>query len=382
MQIGERLARGRPWPKRIFALDVSRGIAALSVVFWHWYHFAFRGITEPVVLDRSLQPLYGLFRIFYEEGSRGVYYFFLLSGFIFYWLYKDPIQNRLMTFRNFWVLRISRLYPLHLITLLAVALLQFLFYSKTSSFFVYPFNDPYHFILNLGFASDWGLQSGWSFNGPAWSISIEVLLYMLFFIVAILKKGNAVTCLLLSLVSATIVFFLPNPILYGSSMFFLGGFTFYATSLLSAHSGRYRWPVYAIALVSWMGVIINYYLVDFGSSLTAAGGIAGIFIRGFPYYILFPSTLCSIALIEIDKGPLLKPISWIGDISYSSYLLHFPLQLGFALAVSYGIINPSFYLNPVSLWIFFSLLILLSYFSYIRFERPMQKWIRNKFTSA
>ncbi len=103
-----------------------------------------------------------------------------------------------------------------------------------------------------------------------------------------------------------------------------------------------------------------------------------IFIIGFPLYILFPFSVCSLALCEIDKGSFLKPISWVGDITYSSYLLHFPIQLLFVLAISYGIINASFFMSPVSLVIFFMILIPLSYMVYVKFERPMQKILRSK----
>ena len=109
-------------------------------------------------------------------------------------------------------------------------------------------------------------------------------------------------------------------------------------------------------------------------------GVGGeIFLIGFPVYILFPLTICSLVLIEINKGDFLKPISWIGNITYSSYLLHFPLQLVFVLGVSFGILNFDFYFNSSYLLVFFVLLISLSYITFIGFERPVQNFIRNKY---
>ena len=94
-------------------------------------------------------PLYGMLRLFYEKGYIGVGYFFLLSGFIFFWLYQDSIKSKSTTFQEFWVARISRLYPLHLATLLIVAVLQFWYIAHEGNSFVYPYNDIYHFLLNL-----------------------------------------------------------------------------------------------------------------------------------------------------------------------------------------------------------------------------------------
>jgi len=110
------------------------------------------------------------------------------------------------------------------------------------------------------------------------------------------------------------------------------------------------------------------------------GVFGNIFLLGYAYYILFPLTLFSLVLIEIDHGPgFLKSVSWVGDISYSSYLLHFPLQLLFVLGVSMGLLNPNFYLNPVYLIVYFSILIPVSYITFIGFERPIQNAIRSKY---
>ncbi|MEM9150345.1 MAG: hypothetical protein AAGB19_07815, partial [Cyanobacteria bacterium P01_F01_bin.3] len=97
---------------------------------------------------------------------------------------------------------------------------------------------------------------------------------------------------------------------------------------------------------------------------------------------LFPSLIASLTLAEIDSSPKIKQwlseISWIGDITYSSYLLHFPLQMLCALAVSYGVLNADFYLSAIALIAFFTVLVPLSYATFIRFERPAQKLIRNQ----
>jgi len=82
------------WPKRLFALDVSRGFAALSVVLWHWQNFAYKGASLPEDFHKASQPLYTIFRMFYEKGSLAIEYFFILSGFICFWLYSLSIEDR------------------------------------------------------------------------------------------------------------------------------------------------------------------------------------------------------------------------------------------------------------------------------------------------
>lgn len=369
------------WPKRLYALDVSRGIAALAVVLWHWQHFAYKGNSLSQQFIRENQPLYDLLRLFYEKGGMGVQYFFLLSGFIFFWLYSASIKNKQTSAWEFGIHRFSRLYPLHFITLIAVAILQFLYISHENISFVYPFNDVYHFFLNLGFASKWGFENGWSFNAPIWSVSIEVLLYFVFFLVALLRQGGWLFCLSVSVLSFVLSSVISHSILGGLSMFFLGGLVFHLTILVSDKYKILITPIYFLTIFSWSCVIINYYAFDLSNIILGAGILGKIFLIGFPLYILFPLTVLSLALIEIDRGPLLKPVSWIGNITYSSYLLHFPLQLLFGIAVSFGILDFNFYLNPIYLVIYFMILIPMSYMTFIKFERPIQRVIRNKLIS-
>ena len=369
------------WPKRLHALDVTRGIAALAVVLWHWQHFAFNGPYLPGEFERSAQPFYSVFKLFYEKGLLGVEYFYLLSGFIFFWIYKDALAQKRVGNNRFWVQRFSRLYPLHLVTLLLVAILQKIYITQNPYYFVYQFNDAYHFVLNLFMATRWGFEEGWSFNAPIWSVSIEILLYIAFFVIASRRWGSPFFCLTISLASFVAIVSRPahHPLFEGLALFFLGGFVFYATSIMATKPLKFKSIVYFVAITAWILTIINVYLFSFADLFPTTSDIMNnVFHYGFLFYILFPFTVASVALVEIDKGQFLQSLSWLGDITYSSYLLHFPLQLVFALAVSYGILKSDFYLQPIYLIIFFAILIPISYFTFIRFERPAQKFLRQK----
>ena len=70
---------------------------------------------------------------------------------------------------------------------------------------------------------------------------------------------------------------------------------------------------------------------------------------------------------------------WIGSLSYTGYVLHFPLQLSFALLVVYGIGPTNFGYNPLAFLFFFAVLIPLAHFSYIYLEEPLQKLWRRVF---
>src|ERR1700750_2714645 len=115
--------------KRLRSLDGLRGLAALSIVFHHWYFFlppdassATWAAYKPP-FSRLLTPLY-------LQGWAAVDVFFTLSGFVFFWLYGETIGTRAMNGRTFALLRFSRLYPPHFATLILTCVLQFYFFRS------------------------------------------------------------------------------------------------------------------------------------------------------------------------------------------------------------------------------------------------------------
>ena len=106
--------------------------------------------------------------------------FWAISGFVFAFVYLD--KKKEITGKKFFINRFSRLYPLHFATLMIVTLLQIINYKSLGNFQIYQTNDIYHFFLNLFFIAGWGFESGESFNAPIWSVSIELIVYVLFFI--------------------------------------------------------------------------------------------------------------------------------------------------------------------------------------------------------
>jgi peptidoglycan/LPS O-acetylase OafA/YrhL len=63
--------------ERFHSLDLLRGVAALSVVFWHWQHFFYSGTGRNYPLERM--PLVDVFFLLYAKGWLAVELFFSLS---------------------------------------------------------------------------------------------------------------------------------------------------------------------------------------------------------------------------------------------------------------------------------------------------------------
>lgn len=205
---------------RFHLLDAIRGFAALAIVFWHWQHFY---PADRANFVRAAQPFYEIFYPLYEAGWMAVELFFALSGFIFFWLYHESISGGRMAAGRFAFLRFSRLYPLHFLTLLFMAGGQIYRHSIGLPSFVYDSNGAWYFLANLLFVQAWPVGSEESFNGPTWSVSIEVLLYAFFFGFALLCRKPRVLSFLICVVVGLVVMRFHRTLGRGILEFYMGG---------------------------------------------------------------------------------------------------------------------------------------------------------------
>jgi peptidoglycan/LPS O-acetylase OafA/YrhL len=375
---------------RLHALDTLRGVAALCVVFWHWQHFFALSGTWQEGWSRAQEPFYAVFRPLYEEGWAAVDLFFPLSGFIFFWLYGEAIRERRVGAGRFAWLRFSRLYPLHLVTLLIVAVLQFFFQRTTGDFFIYDANNLPHFASSLVMAQQWLPPTiEQSFNGPAWSVSVEVLLYVGFFALSRLGLRGFWPALAVSLLGV-LLFKWNWFIARGVMGFFAGGAVFALDRRILARAGPKRiarW-ICAAAAVLWVVVLVEAYLGPLHAACYwLSGHISpemGRFYIGHSedlFLLLFiflvsPITILALALGEQVLGASWERLSFLGDISYSTYLLHFPMQLALALLAVHFALTPAFFENGWALVLFYAALIGLGLLSFRFFERPLQRLLR------
>ena len=181
--------------KHLDALDGLKGIAACIIAFaWHYQHFGVAG---------ELSPFYKVMPVSFNHGYLMVEVFFMLSGFGLMAGYKDKIINNQISFKDYIIKRIQKLYPLHLFTLLLVTMLEFIHLKKAGTTFVYPNFDLYHFFLNVLCLQNGFLGIEWSFNSPSWCISILLIMYCLFYYV--IKSIRTNTKLIIKFAAGAII---------------------------------------------------------------------------------------------------------------------------------------------------------------------------------
>jgi peptidoglycan/LPS O-acetylase OafA/YrhL len=348
---------------KLLGLELVRFACAMTVLIWHYQHFAMVGGGGAA--QRPHEPLGLLLWPLYHFGLFGVQIFWCISGFIFYWKYSDAIAARLVEPKRFFWLRFSRLYPLHFATLLIVAALQPIHVALAGEPFVYQDNGIGNFLRQLALADQWVGPRDYSFNGPIWSVSAEVSVYVLFFM--LLRNFGKSRLLILAAIALSLNSLWSghtSPTLICGGYFFAGGAAAEWMKSARAQSRPREAIVLALAWIAAMAAVAVVTGLDRTSPITPT------WLMAICPPLLF---LAARDLPALNRWQ--APIQAAGNLTYSTYLIHFPLQLTIAIAALAG----GFALpldQPWFLLAYLAATIILGRIVFVRFEAPVQKLIR------
>ncbi len=338
-----------PRPCHYHVIDVMRGLAACSILLWHYQHFIVLGTALPG--SRSGYPLYAVFSIFYNQGGLAVPLFWIISGFVLSAVYISRDVGFSSFFRN----RFARLYPLHFVTLAVVAALQWGYAQQTGSSFLGAQNTPLNFVIHLFMASGWGFPGAAnSFNGVIWSVSAEVLMYALFWLT--LKRLFQFRIAIPLLASG--VFF---AFMHSWQVAACGAYFFMGCAVYVVHRVLPAWAQYGLSLLGAL----------------AFAGLVGLGFAGLGILFLFSGMVLTCAALK--SGPLSSwaaRVPWIADNTYGSYLWHIPVQITTLTIMSALNIDRSIALSPWFLFSHLAIVTLVARASFLFIERPARDALR------
>lgn len=352
---------------KIRPLDALRGLGAVGIgIFFHYRN----------LVELSEVPFYKVFYFLYMHGFVLVEFFFILSGIVFSFFYYDKIMKKQVGLYEFAVARISRLWPLQLLTLIIVALIQWYRVKVSLPPYASSLNDLYAFILNFFMIQSWNIYlPNYSFNTPAWALSVEIFLYILFFFLASRKKLNSLTCAILICIGVSLTKEEFGSYLFMNQWIGRGITSFFWGIILS------RLIVFIInnnkeKLVARISFITLVFYTSFAFIMGPGEVAGGGYICMVYNMMVFPAMIfIAIFQKQCRKILLITPLQGLGKISFTIYMVHFPIQALLYTISDY--ININFASHTI--WAAYSLSVIVSaVFIYRYFELPAKKYIRRK----
>lgn len=336
-------------------IDGLRAVAVIPVVL---FHLGFSGISG---------------------GFLGVDVFFVISGFLITSIILRELNAGTFTFSGFWIRRIRRIFPVLSVMVIAtlVACYWLAFRPNLKAYGLDGLSSILSFanITMWQRAGDyWGAQAE---NSPflhAWSLSVEEQFYFLFplLLVVVTKLKHTLLLPLTGLFAAlSFVLFYYGIKHHPVASFYLlpmRGWELAAGCILAMVFSKVKESVPArwgnlICVLGLCLILLSYFLVPFGSGLSL---LVVMPIIGSVFVIAFGGTdeeSVSHRLLS------LKPVVYIGKLSYSLYIWHWPIIV---LTNKYYLSNGSDSNRTIQLLLIL-IVTLISYYCIERSTRRMKR---------
>ena len=343
------------------ALTGIRGIAAWIVVLYHIRMGAAWALPPDVVSVLS-------------KGYLAVDLFFMLSGFVLWLNYSERLRaGGISEAPAFLLRRIARIWPLHLVMLAgAIAFVLVVAATGREPSEHYPWSE---LPLHLALMQNWGLTDALTWNDPAWSISCEFAAYIMLPLLVLAadwrRFGTPALCGLLVLLALCL-----------SGLMAAGG----ATSL-GEQIPRFGLP--RALLEFTMGTVICALWGRFREAprrattiaLAASAAAAVAWSAGLPETLAVPLAFAGLLMaVALSAGsprnPLgRRPLHYLGEISYATYLCHFLLFIAFKLVF----VDDAAHISLPLIGLFLLLVLAASIALHHLVERPAQRRLNRAF---
>jgi peptidoglycan/LPS O-acetylase OafA/YrhL len=338
-------------------LDGLRGIAAISVVTFHFMEVAYSDYSKD----------------FIGHGFLAVDFFFCLSGFVIGYAYDDRIKK--MGIMEFFKSRLIRLHPLVVFGSI-LGVLGFLFdpfgshqeaygFGKTlliflSSILMIPYPSMTERYFNL-----------FSFNAPAWSLFWEYVANIVYaFVLYRLAKQYLIVLAVISAVAICFVAWHSGNLMGGWSggTFWDGGvriaFSFIAGLLI------YRYNLIIKNKLGFLGIAVLLFLA-FVMPFSTWNWLTEPFV----VIVYFPLIIALGAGAQLSEG-IKKLCVFFGNISYPLYMTHYAAIWIFA--GYYAAHKPATGQLAMVISIGLLLLIGIAYLVMIGYDIPLRRYLTSK----
>ncbi|OIQ32968.1 MAG: hypothetical protein BM559_10285 [Roseobacter sp. MedPE-SWchi] len=294
-------------------------------------------------------------------GKYGVDIFFVISGFTIAKTFSDA-----QSYRPYLVRRLMRILPLYYLLITMAVLIIAAGVIRPSSWMddLNATPDLYNWLLHLSMFSFLDYRVTNSLLGVEWTISVEIFWYLVlppFLFLARTVKGTFSVSLGLLVATALLTYLskkllgtsLPvkwTPIAHGH-LFFLGAWAYFFRMRSKDQIVKYESLFILSALI--------LFVLSFAVTFSGRGEALAI------------ATVILLAMLKTEQRPILcgalsvKPMLFLGSISYSIYLVHPLVIAGLEQSdLAEGLTGGMWFL------LVYLTVVVISFFSYMTIERP------------
>ncbi len=295
-------------------LDGLRAVAIFGVII---YHAKIYFTSEP----------------FLKGGFLGVDLFFVISGYLMTLIIYEQSKNNNFSFKKFILKRIRRIFPA--ILFICIVSLPFIYFHimpkdlieqiKSILSSIFFFSNFFYSYISQEYAAESSLLKPFIHT---WSLSVEMQFYVILplIIVLVIKKDLSLFKTFLILIIIFFICSLFSNIYFQDLNFynsisrlweFLFGGLVYLIQKKNFKINQNNSFINSLIILSFFTII--FYFIIFDTDLF------------FKTWLLIPFVFCSGILIFFKENNLMNKlfnlnlISYIGKISYSLYLTHFPI---------------------------------------------------------
>lgn len=333
-------------------LDALRFLAALAIVVLHFRSNLLAAFPDS---QEALRRLDGL--------AVGVDLFFVISGFVITWVYRDTIGSG-EQYGRFLRKRVARLAPLHWATLAFFAIVG-VAAAMTDTDLSKPVKYDFSCLVpNALLLHAWGVCDGPSFNTVSWSISAEMALYLAYpLLLVALRRSPRLFAMALLLLVIALEGGLGSPFWVERT---------YAGGVLRAIPG------FCLGMVLWhwraaLGRLPGSPWLLAAALALFAGGLAAGWGKGVLVLLAYLiGTLGVAADMRGGASRTVRRLAPAGRLTYSVYMLHPIVQSLFIVLLGRHVLRLDGW--PLTLWSMLAIGVALavSYASLWLFEEPLR----------
>ena len=313
-----------------YGLNGLRGVACIVVLLFHCcLVFRFNGMDHTDALYPKFFSVPDSFLsiiLMLINGPACVTLFFTLSGVVLALSLNNDVPTQKKILLSYWVKRLSRLYPLLILSVVVSAAVQVLLFRHQHFQTVTTWlNDAYRIDLTPKVLFKNLVGASASLNSPAWSIKIEILESLIFPATYLLSrhKTSAIVTLiaLLALMASA----------HGTGSTFdnirLATICFFVGALIPRWSAPVAGWFSRLPPAARSAMVVATIALFCCSEWDRQSAVSRQF-----FLELITSTFIIIVVYHRPAGRLAKAafVRTLGEISYSIYLLHMPILLTMA----------------------------------------------------